>query len=60
MHLSLFHAGPLAIILTGMIVIWTIGLDDEKKGGVLSAYSVFNGHCRSMLGSLDAEGLVEQ
>lgn len=43
-----------------MIIILTIGLDDKKKAGVLSAYSVFNRNCRSMLGSLDAEGLVEQ
>lgn len=63
----LFYAGPIIIILTAMIVIWTIGLQDndpQKKnvgGGImLSAYSVFNRHCRSMLGSLDADALVEQ
>jgi hypothetical protein len=62
----LFYAGPIIIILTAMIIIWTIGLqdnDNNKKtgGGVfLSAYSVFNRHCRSMLGSLDADALVEQ
>ncbi len=50
-----------------MIIIWTIGLQDndsmKKSGGggvFLSAYSVFNRHCRSMLGSLDADALVEQ
>lgn len=63
----LFYAGPIIIILTAMIIIWTIGLQDndhQKKnvgGGIfLSAYSVFNRHCRSMLGSLDADALVEQ
>jgi|NOAtaT_6_FD_contig_101_959760_length_1032_multi_2_in_0_out_0_1 hypothetical protein len=63
---SLFYAGPIIIILTAMIIIWTIGLQDndhEKNVGagiILSAYSVFNRHCRSMLGSLDADALVEQ
>ena len=42
-----------------MLIIWTVGLDDDKKEG-LSAYSVFNQHCRAILGSIDVESLVNQ
>jgi hypothetical protein len=58
----LFHAGPMVLVLTGLFIILTIGLDDDssnnKKG--LSAYSVFNRQCRAILGSIDVESLVNQ
>lgn len=53
------EAGPLVVIATGMIGIFTIGLGDGDSAG-MSAYSVFNRGFQQLLGSVDVEALVQQ
>ena len=53
------EAGPLVVIATGMIRIFTIGLGDGDSAG-MSAYSVFNRGFQQLLGSVDVEALVQQ
>jgi len=58
---KLFHAGPLVVVVTGLVIILTVGLDDDQSSNDrISAYSVFNRHCRAILGSIDVESLVNQ
>ncbi len=63
---ELLHAGPMIIILTLLIMIFTIGLGDNSSksrsidGEYVSAYSVFNRGFQNILGSLDADNLVAQ
>ena len=58
---ELLHAGPMVLIITALIGIFTIGLSDNENGeGYVSAYSVFNRGFQSILGSLDADQLVAQ
>jgi len=55
-------AGPMAVILSALVLIFTIGLDDgdgSNNGGV-SAYSVFNRGFQRLMGSVDVENLVAQ
>jgi hypothetical protein len=54
------HAGPILIIVTLLILIYTIGLADNSGSGGPSAYSVFNRGMFRILGTIDAEDLVRQ
>mmetsp|Transcript_15664 Transcript_15664/g.31648 ORF Transcript_15664/g.31648 Transcript_15664/m.31648 type:complete len:188 (-) Transcript_15664:112-675(-) len=54
------EAGPLVVILTAIVGIFTIGLGDEGNADGLSAYSVFNRGYQRLLGSVDVEALVQQ
>ncbi|CAJ1950492.1 unnamed protein product [Cylindrotheca closterium] len=55
------EAGPMVLMFTALIGIFTIGLsdNDENREG-LSAYSVFNRGFERLLGSVDAEALLAQ
>lgn len=59
---ELLHVGPILIILTLFILLYTIGLGDNTgaSSGVPSAYSVFNRGMRRILGTVDAEELARQ
>lgn len=63
MH-AVLDAGPMVLILTALIAIFTIGLGDndnnDPENGVLSAYSVFNRGLERMLGTVDADDLLAQ
>jgi hypothetical protein len=58
---DLLEAGPIVLMLTSLIAIFTIGLSDNtgNQGG-LSAYSVFNRGFERLMGSVDAEALLAQ
>ena len=53
------EAGPIVLIMTLLVVIFTIGLSDEKQEG-LSAYSIFNRGFEKLMGSVDADSLLAQ
>jgi hypothetical protein len=54
-------AGPVVIIVTALVAIFTIGLgDDENSGNTLSAYSAFNRGFQQIMGSVDGEALMNQ
>lgn len=53
-------AGPIVLIVTAMIAIFTIGLGDNENNDGLSAYSVFNRGFQRLLGTVEAEDLVAQ
>jgi hypothetical protein len=59
---ELLHAGPILIITTLLILLYTIGLGDNTgaASGVPSAYSVFNRGMQRILGTIDAEELARQ
>lgn len=59
---ELLHAGPIFIIITLLILLYTIGLGDNTgaASGVPSAYSVFNRGMQRILGTIDAEELARQ
>ena len=63
MH-RLLDAGPLVLIVTGLIAIFTVGLADEESKDSnpnrLSAYSVFNRGFQRMLGTVDTDSLLAQ
>ena len=56
------EAGPLVIITTALVAIFTIGLGDkdEQNDDGISAYSVFNRGFQRLLGSVDADQLLAQ
>lgn len=56
----LLDAGPILVIATALVTIFTIGLGDTATQDGLSAYSVFNRGYERILGSIDAESLVQQ
>eukprot|EP00540_Astrosyne_radiata_P011723 CAMPEP_0116854026 /NCGR_PEP_ID=MMETSP0418-20121206/18326_1 /TAXON_ID=1158023 /ORGANISM="Astrosyne radiata, Strain 13vi08-1A" /LENGTH=210 /DNA_ID=CAMNT_0004486667 /DNA_START=81 /DNA_END=713 /DNA_ORIENTATION=+ len=56
----ILDAGPFFVIVTALIAIFTIGLGDDNDYGGLSAYSVFNRGFEQILGSVDADALLEQ
>jgi len=59
----ILDAGPIILILTALIAIFTVGLDDNTKdrdGNKMSAYNIFNRGFRSILGGIDAENLIAQ
>ncbi|KAL3919984.1 MAG: hypothetical protein SGILL_003484 [Bacillariaceae sp.] len=58
-HKRLLDAGPIVVIVSAFILIFTIGLSDEKREG-LSAYSVFNRGFQSLMGSVDVDSLLAQ
>jgi hypothetical protein len=58
LHTAL-DAGPLVLILSALVAIFTIGLSDNNDGS-LSAYSVFNKGFQKLLGSIDEEALLQQ
>lgn len=53
------EAGPLVLIGTALVLIFTVGLSDSNDGS-LSAYAVFNRGFQRLLGSVDADALVAQ
>ena len=52
-------AGPFVVASTVLVLIFTIGLGDDRREG-LSAYSMFNRGFERLLGSMDADELVAQ
>jgi hypothetical protein len=57
------EAGPFFIIMTLLILIFTVGLgdhDDSRDRHHMSAYSVFNRGMQGILGAIDADQLVAQ
>lgn len=59
---DLLAAGPLFVIATLFILLYTIGLGDNTGAGsgIPSAYSVFNRGVRRILGTVDGEELARQ
>lgn len=59
---ELLHAGPILIIMTLFLLLYTIGLGENTgaSSGIPSAYSVFNRGMRRILGTVDAEELARQ
>jgi hypothetical protein len=53
-------AGPIVLIITALIAIFTIGLGDDETNDGVSAYSVFNRGFRRLLGELEADEIVAQ
>lgn len=53
-------AGPVVLILTALAVIFTVGLSDQANMDGLSAYSVFNNGFQKIIGSIDADDLLQQ
>jgi Uncharacterized conserved domain (SAYSvFN) len=53
-------AGPVVLILTALTTIFTVGLSDQANLDGLSAYSVFNKGFQKILGSIDADDLLQQ
>jgi len=53
-------AGPILLILTTLVAIFTIGLGDNQNQQGLSAYSVFNRGFERIMGSVDADALLAQ
>jgi Uncharacterized conserved domain (SAYSvFN) len=53
-------AGPVVLILTALTAIFTVGLSDQTNMDGLSAYSVFNKGFQKIMGSIDAEDLLQQ
>lgn len=54
-------AGPLVLILTALVTIWTVGLSDHQTDdGMPSAYAVFNKGFQKLMGSVDADALLQQ
>lgn len=56
---AVIDAGPLVLIISALVAIFTIGLSDNGSDG-LSAYSVFNMGFQKLLGSVDADALLQQ
>jgi Uncharacterized conserved domain (SAYSvFN) len=54
------EAGPIIMIVTALVAIFTVGLSDNRNDGLPSAYSIFNRGFASLMGSLDADALVQQ
>jgi len=53
-------AGPVVVILTCLVAIFTVGLSDKQNEDGLSAYSVFNRGFQRLLGSMDANEILAQ
>lgn len=53
-------AGPIILIASALVGIFTIGLSDEGNADGISAYSVFNRGFARLLGTVEAEDLVAQ
>lgn len=57
---STLDAGPMILMFSALIAIFTIGLGDSADPNGISAYSVFNRGFNRILGSIDVENLVAQ
>lgn len=57
---SVLEAGPVVLIITALVAIFTIGLSDEGNADGISAYAVFNRGFRRLLGTVEADDLVAQ
>lgn len=59
---DLLHIGPVLIICTLLVLLYTIGLGDNTgaQSGIPSAYSVFNRGMRRIMGTVDGEELARQ
>jgi hypothetical protein len=53
-------AGPSVLMITALVIIFSVGLGDTKDGNTLSAYSVFNRGFQNIMGSVNAEDLLAQ
>jgi hypothetical protein len=53
-------AGPVVLIVTALTIIFTVGLSDQANMDGLSAYSVFNKGFQKIMGSIDADDLLQQ
>lgn len=59
--ISMLEGGPIVLIVTALAAIFTVGLgDEEDNGSGISAYSVFNRGYQRIMGSVDAENLLQQ
>lgn len=56
----MLNAGPMVVIVTALVLIFTIGLGDDDSRAGPSAYSVFNRGFERLLGSVDADSLLAQ
>jgi Uncharacterized conserved domain (SAYSvFN) len=56
---AVLDAGPVVLIVSALVAIFTVGLSDEDSDG-LSAYSVFNKGFQKLMGSVDADALLQQ
>jgi hypothetical protein len=54
------RAGPIVLILTAFLIIFTVGLGDTSQEGQLSAYSVFNRGMVRLMGDAQLEQLLAQ
>lgn len=59
---DLLHIGPVLVIFTLLVLLYTIGLGDNTgaQSGIPSAYSVFNRGMRRIMGTVDGEELARQ
>jgi hypothetical protein len=57
---AVLEAGPVVLIATALVTIFTIGLNDDEKSDGLSAYSVFNKGFQKIMGSIDEDSLLQQ
>eukprot|EP00980_Cylindrotheca_fusiformis_P020036 scaffold7131_cov136-Cylindrotheca_fusiformis.AAC.1 len=58
---DVLEAGPIVLIVTSLVAIFTVGLsDDSDNDDRLSAYSVFNRGFERLMGTVDADALVAQ
>jgi len=55
------EAGPMVMIVTALVLIFTVGLGDEDRDDdTLSAYAVFNRGFQRLLGTVDQDDLMRQ
>ena len=57
---SVLDAGPIVVIATSLVLIFTVGLGDDSNRDGLSAYSVFNRGFERLLGAVDEDALLAQ
>eukprot|EP00550_Attheya_septentrionalis_P001962 CAMPEP_0198289770 /NCGR_PEP_ID=MMETSP1449-20131203/7853_1 /TAXON_ID=420275 /ORGANISM="Attheya septentrionalis, Strain CCMP2084" /LENGTH=216 /DNA_ID=CAMNT_0043988157 /DNA_START=312 /DNA_END=962 /DNA_ORIENTATION=+ len=50
----------MVLIVTALVLIFTVGLEDNQDNNGVSAYSVFNRGFQRLMGSVDVEALVAQ
>jgi hypothetical protein len=50
----------MVLIVTALVLIFTVGLEDKQDNNGVSAYSVFNRGFQRLMGSVDVEALVAQ
>ena len=59
---QVLEAGPLVLMVSALVAIFTIGLSDNaaSDSSMPSAYAVFNKGFQKLLGSVDADALLQQ